>query len=88
MKDGEVFAHRIILAARCNAFLEEGSLGFDDDKSFTPPTKFQTLKFTSLEPQVIYLLLQTLYSNKIKLVSFFLFLLILFFTNPQLIILI
>jgi len=66
-KDGEVFAHRVIISSRCNIFIEEGSLGVDEDHVSTI-SKFQILKFPTLYSQVVQIMLEAFYSNIVKLV--------------------
>jgi hypothetical protein len=65
-KDGEVFAHRVIIAARCNIFIEEGSLGVDEEH-VSSISKFQILKFPTLDSQVVQIMLESFYSNLVKL---------------------
>ncbi|KJE88652.1 hypothetical protein CAOG_00261 [Capsaspora owczarzaki ATCC 30864] len=61
-KDSEIFAHRILLVTRCESLLHEGGAG----NANLAQSGFVTLRLPTLEGQVIYTLLQYLYSNSVS----------------------
>lgn len=59
---GELYAHRVVLLARCPNMLTGGSL----HKTPNPnPHKVETLSFPGLERTVVYTMLRYIYSNRI-----------------------
>ena len=62
-KDGEVLAHKVVLATRCPAMLEEGVFVADEEGR-----QGRVLKFPTLDAEVIQEFVQALYSNVLAIV--------------------
>lgn len=64
-KEGELFCHKVVISARCQNFIDEGSLGVEEEQATN--SKMQLLKYPTLDSQVVQLMLECFYGNKIKL---------------------